>query len=122
MGRVGGVLGCLMRKMKIHGFLPHGKKPNSVERSATPAYGAGVEFRAEEGRAMGGDEIGLLTLADAKAQRRCRICGGAIRPSMVPSGWQEEFRAMTHPVAVTLEFGAEFAHTACLTGRAEDSP
>ena len=57
----------------------------------------------------------LLSLNDAKRERRCRICGQPIVVTFVPVGWQDQFREMVYPPpAVTMNFGDEFAHTQCL--------
>ena len=37
-----------------------------------------------------------------------------LRNGAEPKGWKEEFREMVFPIALTLNFGAEFAHTECL--------
>lgn len=67
----------------------------------------------------------MLTLEEAKRTGRCRICGGQIiepgAPAGYPHGWKEEFREMLYPLAVTLNFGEEFAHTACLTSEPESN-
>ncbi len=58
----------------------------------------------------------LLSLNDAKLERRCRICGEPIVVTAAPKGWQEQFREMCYPPpSVTLNFGEEFAHTQCLS-------
>ena len=45
----------------------------------------------------------------------CRICQKPIVSGPgFPKGWQFEFGKMVFPQAVTLNFGDEFAHTACL--------
>jgi hypothetical protein len=33
-----------------------------------------------------------------------------------PLGWPYEFGLMVYPIEITLNFGDEFAHTACLQG------
>lgn len=54
-----------------------------------------------------------MTVEEARERRVCRICEQPV-PSMGPKGWPTEFREMVYPVAVTLNFGDEFAHTQCL--------
>lgn len=61
----------------------------------------------------------MLTLKEAKETGCCRICGGRIiepgtGPTGYPAGWQDMFGEMLFPVAVTLNFGGEFAHPKCL--------
>lgn len=65
----------------------------------------------------------LLSLGQARAERRCRICGGpvAVGGFGVPAGWTEQFGEICYPAKLTLNFGMwrwpageEFAHTECL--------
>lgn len=56
----------------------------------------------------------VLSLAQARAQRRCRICGEPIAVQGCPAGWTEDFGSMVYPLRLSLAFGAEFAHTSCL--------
>lgn len=55
-----------------------------------------------------------LTLEEARARRVCRVCGGPIEVGVQPAGWKDDYGAMVWPVALTLDFGREFAHTGCL--------
>ena len=55
----------------------------------------------------------FLSVAEARERRVCRICRTAIRVDGAPGGPMELPR-VTHPVAVTLNYGGEFAHTQCL--------
>ena len=67
---------------------------------------------------LGVDRIVMpLTVAAARSNGVCRVCGEPIRVSGSPKGWQFEFREMIFPMAVTLNFGHEFAHTQCLAGK-----
>jgi len=61
-----------------------------------------------------------ITVAEARSRRVCRICEQPISPGPgCPLGWETEFGRMVYPAAVSLDFGNEFAHTACLeTSRA----
>lgn len=57
-----------------------------------------------------------MTVEEARAAGVCRICNNSIRsvPGQ-PVGWQMEFgERVFPPPALTLKFGDEFAHTACL--------
>ena len=58
----------------------------------------------------------LISLKQAKEERRCRVCGDSINVPKGPQGRTEEFGAVDFPIAVTLNFGEEFAHTICLQG------
>jgi hypothetical protein len=56
-----------------------------------------------------------MTVEEARASSVCRICGKNINvPTGQPKGWESEFGEMVYPLAITLNFGDEFAHTACL--------
>lgn len=56
-----------------------------------------------------------LAVTKARLAGRCRICGEPILAAAARRGWEHEFAVRTYPPpAVTLSFGAEFAHTACL--------
>lgn len=57
----------------------------------------------------------MMTVSEARERRVCRVCGGPIDVTG-PAGWSEDFGELVYPVAVTLDFGLEFAHTACLKG------
>jgi len=63
-----------------------------------------------------------MTVAEAKGKRVCRICGEAISVTAVPLSWTEDYGEMTWPIAVTLNFGEEFAHTACLNPKRGNAP
>ena len=54
------------------------------------------------------------SVREAKAMQVCRICRQPISLVGAPARWMEEFDTTVYPVAVTLRYGAEFAHTACL--------
>lgn len=56
----------------------------------------------------------LLSLNQAKQERRCRICGETIIVAGAPAGWMEDFGSQVYPIKITLNFGEEFAHTDCL--------
>lgn len=60
----------------------------------------------------------MLTVEQARERRVCRICE---QPILVggPKGWATNFGRMEFPVAVTLNFGGEFAHTPCLAREKE---
>jgi hypothetical protein len=62
-----------------------------------------------------------MTVAQARAAGVCRVCGEPICVPPGPVGWAQEFGAMLYPVAITLDFGAEFAHTSCLTRPSEET-
>ncbi len=55
-----------------------------------------------------------MTVEEARKRRVCRICQEVIPAVPAPMGWTHEFRQQLFPVALTLNFGEEFAHTACL--------
>lgn len=56
-----------------------------------------------------------LTLEEARATLRCRVCGGRVFvPPGQPKGWRDDFGEMVYPARLTLNFGGEFAHTECL--------
>jgi hypothetical protein len=54
-----------------------------------------------------------MTVAEARDKRVCRVCGEPIS-ALGPKGWPMDFGECLYPVAVTLKFGDEFAHTKCL--------
>lgn len=56
-----------------------------------------------------------MTVEEARKQGVCRVCGAPI-PAVAhqPKGWQSDFGEVVWPLAITLKFGEEFAHTACL--------
>ena len=61
-----------------------------------------------------------MTVAEAKAARVCRICHQPIGGGHgAPEGWTECFDRQVVPERITLHFGAEFAHTACLEAEAQ---
>ena len=64
----------------------------------------------------------FLSVPEARERRVCRICRTAIRVDGAP-GWPMELPRVTHPVAVTLNYGGEFAHAQCLdiVGQAAES-
>lgn len=67
-----------------------------------------------------GGPANTYQVEEARRMGVCRICHEPIRVSHAMAGWQHEFREMLYPQAVTLNFGDEFAHTACLAAeRAE---
>lgn len=52
---------------------------------------------------------------EARKMGVCRICHEPISVQHAPGNWEFAFGEMLFPPpAVTLNFGAEFAHTACL--------
>lgn len=53
------------------------------------------------------------TVESAREAGECRICGEPIVGTF-PEGWQFMFGKMQYPLDVVLNFGAEFAHQACL--------
>jgi hypothetical protein len=55
-----------------------------------------------------------MTVEEARKNRVCRICGEPLPVPVAPRDWTIAFGEMVYPVAITLEFGDEFAHTACL--------
>ena len=57
-----------------------------------------------------------ISLEQAQAQRRCRICGETLCEDndAFPKGWQHEFAEMVYPVHVIINFGKECAHARCL--------
>lgn len=57
-----------------------------------------------------------MTVQEARERNVCRICGEPIKNvGGQPKGWQEEFgQRLFPPPAITLNFGDEYAHTACL--------
>lgn len=58
---------------------------------------------------------GVISLEQARAEHRCRICGQSIDVGAgVPEGWKDDFGEMQFPYRLTLRFGQEFAHTDCL--------
>lgn len=59
-----------------------------------------------------------MTVDEAKQRRVCRICEQPIDVTG-PVDWPDRFGEMVWPLAVTLDFGREFAHTACLEGTGE---
>ena len=56
----------------------------------------------------------MLTLQEAKEQRRCRICGELIPMQGLPEGIEDKVRDCLCPIKVAFNGGKEFAHTACL--------
>jgi hypothetical protein len=54
-----------------------------------------------------------LGVEEARARRVCRVCEKPIAWGG-PVGWPFEFRSLVYPEQVTLDFGDEFAHAACL--------
>ncbi len=56
----------------------------------------------------------MLSLDEARRQRRCRICGERIEIGHSPLGFEYDFREQIYPQRVTFKFGREFAHTDCL--------
>jgi hypothetical protein len=57
----------------------------------------------------------VIAVAEARTKSVCRICGKPIVvPATAPHGWQHAFAGMTFPESLTLKYGHEFAHTACL--------
>lgn len=56
----------------------------------------------------------MISLEEARSQRRCRICGEAIKVPAGPAGWEDSFGKLTYPVRVVLNYGKEFAHPNCL--------
>jgi hypothetical protein len=54
-----------------------------------------------------------MTVAEARDQRVCRICGQPVKGGG-PIDWPLIFGKMTFPSRLTLNFGDEFAHTDCL--------
>lgn len=56
----------------------------------------------------------MLTVQEAREKRVCRICEQPIQTQGSPKDWPILFGEMTYPLQVTLNFGEEFAHTACL--------
>lgn len=56
-----------------------------------------------------------MTVEEARKSKTCRICGEKIDlPAGQPKGWESEFREMFYPITITLNYGDEFSHTACL--------
>ena len=56
-----------------------------------------------------------LTVEQARKERRCRVCGEPLGTNaMQPLGWHEDYREMVFPVAIILNFGAEYAHPKCV--------
>jgi hypothetical protein len=57
----------------------------------------------------------MTDLKTAQAKRICRICEQPIGVSTGrPAGWTDSFGEQLYPVRLTLNYGEEFAHTACL--------
>lgn len=56
----------------------------------------------------------LISLTEAKAEHRCRICGEFIECPAGPADWKESYGKVICPIRLTLNFGDEFAHTDCL--------
>jgi hypothetical protein len=56
----------------------------------------------------------MLTVEEARERRVCRVCEIPIIGVLAPMGWAHEYGHMTYPDRITLNFGEEFAHTACL--------
>lgn len=55
-----------------------------------------------------------MTVEEARAARVCRLCG---KPISLAGGAMDvalKFRQQVYPERITFDFGAEFAHTACL--------
>jgi hypothetical protein len=57
-----------------------------------------------------------VTVQEARERKVCRICGQPVsNPKAQPKDWQTEFGERLFPYpALTLNFGDEFAHTACI--------
>lgn len=56
----------------------------------------------------------LPSVVGARNLKVCRICGNKISTQGWPVGAAEDFGELIFPEKVTLNFGYEFAHTACL--------
>ncbi len=66
-------------------------------------------------RKLGWRKVKTMTVEEARKAYVCRICEkpcGCGPPG--PLGWQTEFGSCVYPEAITLNFGDEYAHTACL--------
>jgi hypothetical protein len=59
-----------------------------------------------------------MTVDEAKRRRVCRVCEQTIHATG-PVDWPDNFGMLVWPETVTLNFGEEFAHTACLEGKGE---
>lgn len=56
-----------------------------------------------------------ISLVQAKQTHCCRLCEKPITVGEAqPKGWMENFGGQLWPEAITLDFGHEFAHTACV--------
>lgn len=53
---------------------------------------------------------------EARRNGVCRVCGNTMPKdaSGQPKGWATTFGSMCWPEAITLNFGKEYAHTACV--------
>jgi len=59
----------------------------------------------------------VLSVEEAREKRVCRICEKSISSVIGPEGWPFGFNEMVFPIAITLNFGKEFAHTDCLKSK-----
>lgn len=55
-----------------------------------------------------------MTVDEARKSGCCRICMVSFPHVIAPEGWQFEFGELVYPIGITMNFGDEFAHTACL--------
>jgi hypothetical protein len=94
-----------------------GGSPGTPILDAYLAYRDGVYALSEGVHGLRPDVAAEADVAKARIAGVCRVCGGAIPggPGR-PPGWQTGYGSLSFPPpAVTLNFGDEFAHTACLT-------
>ncbi len=56
----------------------------------------------------------MMTVAEAREKRVCRICEKPIDLSGGPKDAPMEFARCVWPAKLTFNFGSEFAHTDCL--------
>jgi hypothetical protein len=67
-------------------------------------------------------ETNPLTAPEARRLRVCRVCHAPIViGAAMPAGWYFDFFDLLYPTAITLDYGREYAHTACLAYRPTDS-